>query len=173
MKRNLGILALVLAPVASACGDEYCAGLEANGEPGTPAVESFWVLEHQIEGDPWTVLFGADFTDEDGDLGGGVAEFYLNQSAKPAVQEMEDAFRQSGVQEGETAGSVWMALRFADTIEDGTGVTLGLQLVDAAGHRSNCYTVELRFDVEQVAASNKASRSVMAMRRIACGEPRS
>jgi hypothetical protein len=165
------VVAILLATGASACGGGHCAGLEADESPGTPVVDNFWVLEQQIPGDPWTVLFGVDYTDDDGDLGTGSAEFYLNESKDAAVQDMVDAFRQSGVQPGQTSGSVWMALRFSDTVDDGTHVTLGLQLVDAAGHRSNCYTVELRFDVEPVAQHGLGSRRVIAMRRVACGEP--
>lgn len=167
----LPVVTALLAASASACGGGHCAGLEADEAPGTPVVDNFWLLEHQIPGDPWTVLFGVDYTDDDGDLGTGSAEFYLNENKQPAVQDMVDAFRQSGVQPGETLGSLWMALRFSETIDDGTDVTLGLQLVDAAGHRSNCYTVELRFDVKPVAQKKRAGERVVAMRRVACGEP--
>lgn len=175
MKRASGLagLAVLLAAGANACSGDRCAGREADEVSGAPVIDNFWVLDHQIPGDPWTVLFGVDYTDGDADLEAGVAEFYLNRNDEPAVQEMAEAFRQSGVQPSQTSGSVWMALRFADTIEDGTDVTLGLQIVDAAGHRSNCYTVDLHFDVAPLAQNAHGIARVVAMRHIACGGPSS
>jgi hypothetical protein len=114
-------------------------------------VESFYVLsqDKQIPGDPWTVVFGIEFEDRNGDLGsGGRAEFYLNDNDEPTPQELDSVFRQSGLASDAESGAMWVTLRFADeTVDDGTRVRLGIQLVDAAELRSNCFTLDLEFDV--------------------------
>ncbi|MEE8409793.1 MAG: hypothetical protein V3T05_09325 [Myxococcota bacterium] len=135
------------------CSSDVCGGNEPTDQQNAPWVDNFWVLDLQIPGDPWTVLFGIDFTDPNGDLGVGAAEFFLNAGTNPAVQPLVDAFRQSGVSPDETRGSVWMALRFSDTMDDGTEVSLGLQLVDGDDNRSNCYSLDLRFDVTPLASA--------------------
>ncbi len=150
-----GAISLLLVGVGlslGACPGRICGDNEPTDDVNTPVVDNFWVPDSQIPGDPWTVLFGVDFTDPDGDLSAGVAEFFLNSGTSPAVQILSDAFRQSGVTLDETLGTAWMALRFSDTMDDGTNVRLGLQLVDGAGNRSNCYTLELKFDVTPVAS---------------------
>jgi hypothetical protein len=114
-------------------------------------VSGFYVLppEKQIPGDPWTVVFGVEFEDSGRDLGsGGHAEFFLNANEEPAAQELDSVFRQSGLVTDASAGAFWVTLRFAEeTVEDGTNVRLGLQLIDAGERRSNCFTLELEFDV--------------------------
>ena len=144
--------ALVLAGVGG-CGDTRCGGNSRDTSAGAPVIESFYVLDTQVPGDPWTVIFGVDFTAQAGTLGDGQAEFYLNNSDTPTSQGLVDVFRQSGVALTETQGSIWMALRFASNVSDGTDVRIGLQLVDPEGTRSNCYTLKLEFAVAPVAAS--------------------
>ena len=109
---------LGLATSVTACGGKDCGDREASDATSAPMLDSFWVLDAQIPGDPWTVLYGADFMDGDGDLSGGQAEFYLNNNEEPASQALEEIFRQSGVALGETTGSLWMALHFSDTLSD-------------------------------------------------------
>ena len=141
-----------MANVGSGCGDKHCGDHEPSSAGGAPVVTNFWKLAEQVPGDPWTVVFGVEFADSDQDLASGQAEFYLNDSTSPTAQALADAFRQSGLAEATTSGSLWMALRFADNVSDGTSVRLGLQLIDGGGRRSNCFTLSLEFEVQPVAS---------------------
>ncbi len=153
MIRALALLSIppVLALLAPACGSSTCGGQARSDDAGAPEVSSFFVLseDRQIPGDPWTVLFGIDFLDPNGDLGeSGAAEFYLNSNPEPTAQPLDRVFRQNGLQPSATEGAFWVTLRFAEaTVDDGTRVRLGVQLIDGALLRSNCYTLDLEFDV--------------------------
>lgn len=152
------LLALGAAQLSSGCGPARCNGQDADSTAGAPRVSRFYVLDQQVPGDPWTVVFGVDFEDSEGDLGGGLAELYMNSATEPSpTQALAEVMAQSGLPQNATSGSFWMRLRFDEsTIEDGTSVWLGLQLLDSAGRRSNCYSVELEFDVQAVADARPA-----------------
>jgi len=153
-------LPAALALIAPACGSNTCGGQARTEDGNAPAVTRFYVLseDKQIPGDPWTVLFGVEFNDITGDLGpGGRAEFYLNSNTEASEQELDRVFRQNGLLPGATEGAFWVYLRFAEeTVDDGTQVRLGVQLVDAAELRSNCYTLDLEFDVYPAASLERA-----------------
>lgn len=148
------------------CGDTRCGDQERSSSDRAPVLTDFYVLDREIPGDPWTVLLGATFTDTDGNLEGGVADFYLNNDSDATTQKLVDVFRQSGVTTNATAGDIWMALRFSPTVKDGADVRLGLQLADAGGERSNCYTLDLTFDVKTVAHADGIGR--LKARHIPC-----
>ncbi|MBI5509196.1 MAG: hypothetical protein HY903_10620 [Deltaproteobacteria bacterium] len=159
-------LAAGVAAFGAGCGDTRCGGNDRQEGGGAPVLENFFLVPEQVPGDPWTIILGADFTDDDGDLGSGKADFYLNEDTQPTEQELTDVFRQSGVGLSEKSGSLWMALRFASTVRSGTTVRLGLQLVDKAGRYSNCYTLDLDFEVTAVAAGVPAA---VKSRQARCG----
>jgi hypothetical protein len=155
-RTGIFLVAATSAAAGVGCGDAHCGGKAGSNGDRAPVIEKFFVLDQQVPGDPWTVLYGVDFTAPEGTLGNGQAEFFLNNDNTPTTQELADAFRQSGVALTETTGSLWMALRFASDVKDGTKVRLGLQLVDPAGDRSNCYTLDLEFSVSPVATLGPA-----------------
>jgi hypothetical protein len=162
MARTLALLSIpaALALVAPACGTNTCGGKAPTDNANAPTVSSFSVLskDQQIPGDPWTVVFGVHFADLDGDLGvGGRAEFYLNSNVEPMDHELDQVFRQNGLLSNATEGAFWVHLRFAEaTVDDGTQVRLGIQLVDTADLRSNCYTLDLKFDVYPAASLERS-----------------
>jgi len=162
-------LILVLAAAnlaASGCSSTRCGDLEVSDETNAPKLVAFYVLpdEKQMPGDPWTVLFGVESKDANGDLGGGQAEFFLNSETEATKQDLDTVFRQSGVELDATRAEVYMTLRFAEnTVDDGAQVRLGLQLVDAQGLRSNCFTLELEFDVFPAAEARLAPIGSVAL----------
>ena len=168
-----GVLVLGAALVGG-CGHVACGDQERDGEADAPRLESFYLIGQPIPNDPWTLVFGIDFVTAAKNLGTGRADFFLNDDTEATSQDFGDAFRQSGVPLDAEQGSVWMALRFVSSVADGAEVRLGLQLVDAASKRSNCFTLELAFDVEAVAGASPAGP--VRATRVACGprprEPR-
>ena len=115
----------------------------------TPAVTNF-ELRSQLDGDPWTLIFSATFEDSNGDLGPlGRAKFYLG-GALAADLELSDVFRQSGLEQDAIAGELALPWRVSETVQDCAQVTLGLQLLDGNSFRSNCYSLGLEFNVEDV-----------------------
>ncbi len=148
-------IAVTLGAMLSGCEGTRCGGNERDEAADAPVLLSFYMLDEtrQIPDDPWTVVFGAEFEDPDANLAAGAAEFYLNANPEPATQPMDQVFRQSGIAAGEPRGAFWATLRFAEeTVDDGTRVRLGLQLIDGAELRSNCFTLELAFDVNPLGA---------------------
>lgn len=108
-------------------------------------------LYGQLDGDPWTLIFEIAFDDRDGDLGDGKADFYLGgQAGAGASINLRDPFRQSALPLNATSGRFGVALRFGDTVSDGSNLLMGLQLLDAAGRRSNCYSTTVTFSVTDV-----------------------
>jgi hypothetical protein len=154
MTRAAG-LSCVLACVASAaagCGENSCADVEASDASAAPEVVGVKLLEDAVPGDPWELVFVTRFRDSDGDLGNGRADVYLNDDAPPAIKlPMRDIFRQSALSLGAESGVLTLPLRFSDTVPNGASVQMGLMLVDNAGHKSNCYSMDLKFTVQPVA----------------------
>jgi hypothetical protein len=140
----------LLAP-AYGCGADACAEAEPDESDDAPEVSSVKLLEDAVPGDPWEIVFVTTFRDTDGDLGTGLAHVYLNGEPEPAIElPMRDVFRQSALALDATSGKVTVPLRFADTVPDGSEVRMGLMVVDAAGHESNCYRIDLEFEVKRI-----------------------
>lgn len=135
----LGVAAVGCAP--GACVDP------PSEDPNAPQITDFDV-HSQLEDDPWTVVFSIAFTDADGDLSDGFAEFFLGGERSDTQRELFDIFRQSGLPIDATEGEIAIPLRFGEDIDDGASVRFGTQLVDDAGLRSNCASFELSFAVE-------------------------
>ncbi len=149
---------VLLSAVLAACEAEPCDDLERDETGDAPLVNDFYVLDAAVPGDPWSVLVAVEFEDDDGDLGQGVIKFLLNSGDEPVEQELTGVFRQSGLALDATSGALWTNIRFADTLRDNTRAKLGMQVVDGAGNHSNCYTLELRFDVTLVARAHPCEK---------------
>ena len=146
MKVRYGI-ACVLLSVLGACGADPCGDVPMSDSPTAPRIENIDLVE-QLPGDPWQLIFALQFSDSDGDLSPGNVSLFLNRINDPVVFALSDLFLQSGVPLDAGAGTIVVAPRFAETVDDGAKVWLGMQLEDAADQRSNCYGVKLRFDVD-------------------------
>lgn len=126
-----------------ACGDK----LVVSSVPEAPHIASADVAT-QLEEDSWTLALSVDFADANADLASGSIVFYLeDQSDSATLQPLRPAFKQSALSESATSGTLVLPLRFDDGISDGANVHLGLQLVDGASLRSNCYGLALAFEV--------------------------
>jgi len=146
------------------CGPPPCP--EAASDLDTAPRLTEFDLDSQLAGDPWTAIFALTFEDNDGDLGNGNAEFFLNGGPGATVVPLFDLFRQSSLPLDATAGRIAVPLRFREDVQDGAGVKIGVQVVDLAATRSNCYSLELSFAVETVRA-----RTVACTRLAMAGEP--
>lgn len=144
----VSLIGLAVAPAGAGCGGDDCSEAPSSS-PNAPVVTLF-DLRGQLDGDPWTLIFEVAFEDEDGDLSAGRAEFFLNAERSDTSVALFDVFRQTGLEPDATRGKLGIPLRFADTVQDGASVRLGVQLVDEADHRSNCYSFDLAFSVEQL-----------------------
>jgi hypothetical protein len=141
---TLGALALV------ACGPPPCPEVATEADTA-PVLTEFDVFS-QLADDPWTVVFVISFEDSDGDVGVGAAEFFLNGNTSATAVPMFDLFRQSSLPVDATSGRIAIPLRFREDVQDGAGVKIGVQVVDGAASRSNCYSLDLSFAVEPVAS---------------------
>ncbi len=144
-----GLTLLTLAASAcdgsGACGDDVTVSHDANA----PRVLDVSLVK-QLEQDTWTLVFSIDFEDANADLDDGSVVFFLGRkSDSAATQPLLPAFKQSALEEGATSGTLILPLRFDDGISNGTKVDLGLQLVDRAALRSNCYGLALELEVNR------------------------
>ncbi len=129
-----------------ACGDDVA----VSGQATAPRILDASVTS-QLAQDPWTLVLAVTFNDANGDLADGSVVFYLaRQSESAATQSLVPAFKQSALDAGAVEGTLVLPLRFDDDVEDGTEVDLGLQLVDGASLRSNCYGLSLAFEVSRL-----------------------
>jgi len=142
-----GLLTALSLPACGTDGDALCAQNAKTEYAEAPQITGFSFVEH-LNGDPWTLIFSASFADIDGDLGQlGKAEIFLNGKGPPERIELQELFSQSAVAIDATEGTLAIPLRFGESIKSGTEVQLGLQFLDANSFRSNCYSIELMFDV--------------------------
>ena len=128
-------------------GNAYCGQNPQNTFPEAPVITDFSLVD-TLNGDPWTLIFSVAFTDTNGDLGKlGKAELFLNGNDQPERIGLAEIFSQSAIAPDAVEGTLAVPLRFGETVSNGTVVNLGLQLLDANSFRSNCYSLELFFDV--------------------------
>lgn len=144
-------LLIGLALGQGACGTDSsaCGSILASESDMAPKLTDFQ-LNKQLDGDPWTLIFAATFEDSNGDLGEvGQARFYLS-GQEAATLSLKDIFAQNGVPADANEGVLAMPLRFSETVSDGAQVVLGLQFFDSNSFASNCYSLGLEFNVEDV-----------------------
>ena len=148
------MLAIMAVLMASACLGACSKGNSCDGQPASkhataPRIEALSLLR-QVTSDPWTLVFEVKFTDADGDLGGGTAEFFMERKTPAAVtMSLAEMFQRSEVDLAASSGELGLPLRFKDTVPNGQDVDLELQMIDVKGQRSNCYQVSLHFDVTE------------------------
>ena len=158
MKRWLAAAALCC--VTPACNDSPCSD-DGQLEAPAPQIDAVEVLQDRVPGDPWELVFVVRFGDADGDLEPGHAEVFLGSNA-PTTLELNEIFRQSALAPTSTSGLLTLPLRFSDTVRDGTDVRMGLQLVDEAARRGNCYSMDLHFTVTPVSQMAREAGRVVA-----------
>ena len=154
---------------AAACGSPQCDGQNYEPQAGSPVIVRMDILQ-QLAGDPWTIVLALEFSDSEGDIGGGQVSFYLNSDKTPTTLPLAEYFAQSDLPVNATSGRFALQLRFRNTVPDGDRVRLAAQLEDAsasvkgaaAGLRSNCYQMDLRFDVQPVARAARAQAQQFA-----------
>lgn len=141
---------MVLLGTLAACGSDPCGGRDSSDSSHSPEIKHLDLFD-QMEGDPWTLIFAAEFADKDGDLGNtGSIDFYLNDSSSPSSIDLASLFGQSELAAGAKSGEIAIPLRFNETNKRSVRLNLGAQMVDAAQHISNCYTLDLQFNIRAV-----------------------
>ena len=77
-------LLVTMLVLAAGCERGYC-GADSDVEPAkdAPRIKDMAMIDDAVPGDPWELIFVAEFSDKDGDLGGGVANVYLNGGGEP------------------------------------------------------------------------------------------
>lgn len=152
------VVIMMLTTVSAACGKHTkpCGDHDDDlGDANAPRVNTF-AFVRQMPSDPWDLVFSVNFSDADGDLGTvqtspttgqitahGLADLYTGQSDPTVSWSLAELLPQSNISPTATSGVFAIPLRFSESLGDGSNVALQLQLIDMAGHRSNCYEVDL------------------------------
>jgi hypothetical protein len=153
----------VVVLIEASCGVSSCPEEHVKLTEASPVIEDVELINNAVPEDPWELVFTARFHDHDRDLGGGFAEVYLNGRETPTVLRLYQVFRQSALPLDAESGTLGLPLRFADTLHDGDRVRLGLQLLDEEGHRSNCYSLDLRFQVRKLISELRARAASLSL----------
>ncbi len=155
-------LGVALALVLSVQGCRSACDAAATSSDNAPEVVNF-DLFGQLDGDPWTLIFEIQFTDANGDLGGGRAEFFTQGSRSGGDVELNRPFLQAGLDLSAREGTIGIPLRFGEGgVNDGDSTRLGVQLVDLNGDRSNCFSLRLDFSVRIVRAQKVSCGGLLA-----------
>jgi uncharacterized protein (TIGR03382 family) len=150
---HLGLVAIVMLGCSTmlACQSQPsdCGGKAAVFDANAPLILSLGMVR-QIASDPWHVVLALDFVDPDGDLGAGTAYYYANHSTTPTQTfAMSDILASSGgVDPNATSGRVQMLVRLLTTTPQDAVLHLSTRLVDAQGHASNCYGLDLHLGLQ-------------------------
>ena len=152
MARWVLLLALLLP--ASACGDD-----PADWPAGRPRIDRLVYLQQSPQ-DSLALQFLIEFTDSDGDLGGGEVRLRINGDEK-AVLPLTDLFGSQSppVAPDATVGDFEIVVclkaatakcaksggadRITETVEPGSQFEIGFELEDGDGNRSNDPSVTL------------------------------
>ena len=122
--RLLALLALLMVAIGSfGCGSK---------ETGAPTI-SLFKFTGQDPANPRKLLFRITWADADGDMSGGKAQFFVDGNGMNLFP-LGNVIPPGIV--GSTLDNLHLELDGSQLLE-GQEVKIGLQLVDAAGHRSN------------------------------------
>ena len=163
--------ALCACLVLIGCDRPTCLGLHpATDDRNAPVLAHMELLEQEVQS-PWTLLMALDFTDRDGDLGDGNVLIYVGAST-PVVLPLRDAFTTSELSPNATSGRIGLPLFINQGAVPGdTVLRLGFQLQDARQHYSNCYAMDLFYDVTLPAASEPlgpVTQAALRAERVPC-----
>lgn len=148
MRDKLGIgLLLAMWAGLSGCGaSNACGGTDAPINARAPLILSM-DLVGQVDIDPWHVVLSCDVTDGDGDMGGGEVNYFVNGApTSEESQSLERVFNASGgVRNDSTDAKLQLLVRFSRASANNAYLHLGTQITDKAGHKSNCYELDLSY----------------------------
>lgn len=138
MCQTSGVRAAVTCFVAAAALGLGCGGDDPDDWPAErPRIDQVRFVG-QSPRDPLGLQFVLDFVDADGDLGGGRLDLSIEGSAAGQI-ELEELFagQTPPLSLQATAGELEVLVRLAETPGPNQELSIGFQLEDAAGHRSN------------------------------------
>lgn len=146
----LGLTSLLA--VAPGCNRAPCAGLHPpTQDPDAPQLVAIEVVSQDVI-NPWQLNLAVDFTDRNGDMGSGLLEVYVGTS-EPTVLALAPYFASSELAYDSRAGRIGLDLNLSSgAVQDDNVLRLGFQLRDALKNYSNCYTLDLHFDVDRLGA---------------------
>lgn len=120
------------------------------GDGRTPRLTSLR-FDGQAPDSPLVLLLSVSFEDDDGDLGAGGLETFINQKPTSAgALELLPIFLQSDVDPEATTGVLdfVLELSFNEEPQDGSSFTLGARAVDGARNASSTQEIKLRLQTE-------------------------
>jgi hypothetical protein len=154
---------------ATGCNRSTCIGLHPpSSDRNAPVIMDIELLPQSIQ-NPWTMLMALDFKDKDGDLGAGNVLIYVGASG-PVQLPLAEYFATSELPMDAASGRIGLPLSLGQgAVSDDNVLRLGFQFVDAREHYSNCYAIDLHFEVtlpspEEAAVPNTVLAPLRAVR---------
>jgi hypothetical protein len=158
---------LVLGGTLQACDHPGCDGV-AGQNPNAPRITNLEIVGNYPD-DPWTLILAIDFVGASPSLIDGYGLFYVGASTDPLRLPLQQPFEQAALPGGAPSGRLGVLFPFnSGLVQDGDLLRLGVQLEDSSANsrraaRSNCYNMDLSFDVRPV------QKTARLMRRVAAG----
>lgn len=159
---GLGLVWLWTA--ALGCNRDTCAGLNRpSSSADAPQLVSVEIVNQDVI-NPWQFNLAVSFTDRNGDMGTGLLLMYVGTS-QPVALSLVPYFASSGIAPTSHAGRLGVDVNLASSsVQDDNVYRMGFQLRDALSNYSNCYTLDLHFDIDRL-----SSLSPARARRVPCG----
>lgn len=110
-----------------------------SSDPKAPRIKDIELLTRP-DIDPWLLIFSIEFEDSNGDLAQGRVDASI--SLNPVSRDIDSLFRQRGLAADAKEGRFALLHRFQETNSEQIA-NIHIQLVDSAGLRSNCYSLDL------------------------------
>ncbi len=122
--------------------------LAACGDPAAPHIDSFR-FDGQAEDSPSVLLFSLSFLDDDGDLGGGVLETFVNGRASGlGPLSLERIFLWNALPLDARAGRLDLVMQLSgEALDDQQVFEVGVRAIDELGHVSEPASVRLRAEL--------------------------
>lgn len=163
--------AIIVSFAAAACDRPTCLGMHpATDDRNAPVLARIELLQ-QPDTVPWMLMMAVDFTDRDGDSGNGNMLVYVGAGA-PVSMPLADYFETSELDLSSTSGRFGLPLFINQgAVQGDTVLRLGFQMQDEREHYSNCYAMDLVYDVTAAtgaAAASPNTKVALKPRKVMC-----
>jgi hypothetical protein len=130
-----------------------CGGKAGSSANNAPQILAFNFLYNHPE-DSWLIVSSITFSDQDGDLGSGRVDVFINDATEPTLAtELQDDFISYFDTTQQNTGEVPLLLSIKpqtsspDIELDGRRIRLSIQLIDGSGLKSHCAAMSLQMAV--------------------------
>jgi len=152
MSRAAPLIIALVSLFAAACNRPGCDETTYDPQTNDPVITHMSLLGQQ-SGDPWTLLLSMSFESPPGTAGNGNVLFYVESLTPAPPKQLNTFFDASNVQRNAPSGTIVVPLTFVQVgIDYDATVRLGTRIVDTNNRPSNCYSLDINFQLTNATA---------------------